>query len=151
MINEDGTNPIQITNPPRAGEWGNSVLPFGDYDPYLSPNGIEIVFERLVNDQTSHGNYDIYKINIETKQEEALTNTGYTQGLPVLSYMGDRIVYLVGAIGEQGHFDLYLMNSDGSENQNITPKYYPEEFLCHDPIFSKDDSKIYFIGEWYSD
>ena len=43
------------------------------------------------------------------------------------------------------------MNADGSENQNITPDYYPADFLCHDPIFSKDDSIVYFIGEWYLD
>lgn len=151
MINEDGTDPLMITNPPKAGEWGNSVLPFGDYDPFLNPEGKKIVFERLVDDQISHGNYDIYTVNLETKEEEAITNTGYTQGLPVWSNSGEQVVYLVGAIGDQGQFDIYYMNANGSENKNITPDYYPPDFLCHDPIFSKDDSSIYFIGEWYSD
>jgi hypothetical protein len=132
IIDEDGTNLAQVTDPPRAGEWGNAVLPFGDYDPNLNPDGNKIAFERLVDDKTVH-------------------DTGYTQGLPVWSHSGERIVYLVGAIGNEGKYDIYIMNSDGSENRNITPEYFPVDFLCHDPIFSKDDSKIFFIGEWYSD
>jgi len=151
IIDEDGTNLAQVTDPPRAGEWGNAVLPFGDYDPNLSPDGNRIVFERLVDDETSHGNYNIYVINLDGSGESAITDTGYTQGLPVWSHSEERIVYLVGAMGNEGKYDIYLMNSDGSENRNITPEYFPADFLCHDPIFSKDDSKIFFTGEWYSD
>jgi Tol biopolymer transport system component len=151
MMDEDGTNPAQVTDPPRAGEWGNAVLPFGDYDPNLSPDGNRIVFERLVGGETVHGNYNIYLINPDGSGETAITDTGYTQGLPVWSHSGEQIVYLVGAIGNEGKYDIYIMNSDGSENRNITPEYFLADFLCHDPIFSKDDSKIFFIGEWYSD
>jgi Tol biopolymer transport system component len=151
MMNEDGSNPVQVTDPTRAGEWGNAVLPFGDYDPDLSPDGNRIVFERMVNDETVHGNYNIYVINVDGSRETALTNTGYTHGLAVWSHSGEQIVYLVSAIGTDGKYDIYLMNSDGSENHNITPEYFPADFLCHNPIFSKDDSKIFFVGEWYSD
>ena len=151
MIDEDGTEATQVTDPPRAGEWGNAVLPFGDYDPNLSHDGNRIVFERLVDDETTHGNYNIYVINLDGSGETAITDTGYTQGLPVWSNSGERIVYLVGAIGNEGKYDIYIMNSDGSENRNIIPEYFLADFLCHDPIFSKDDSKIFFIGEWYSD
>jgi len=151
MMNEDGTGLVQITDPSRAGEWGDAVLPFGDYDPNLSPDGNMIVFERLVNDETSHGNYNIYVINVDGTEETAITDTGYTQGIPVWSHSGKQIVYIVGAIGNEGKYDIYLMNSDGSENRNITPDYFPADFLCHDPIFSKDGTKIFFVGEWYSD
>jgi Tol biopolymer transport system component len=151
MMNEDGTGATQITDPPRAGEKGNAVLPFGDYDPNLSPDGDRIVFERLVGDETVHGNYDIYVVNSDGSGETAITNNGYTQGLPVWSHSGEKIVYLVSAIGTEGKYDIYLMNADGSENRNITPTYFPADFLCHDPIFSEDCSKILFIGEWYND
>ena len=151
MINEDGTGLFQVTDPPRADEWGNAVLPFGDYDPNLSPDGSKIVFERLVNDETTHGNYNIYVISVDGSEETAITDTGYTQGLPVWSHSGKQIVYMVSAIGNEGKYDIYLMNSDGTENRNITPDIFPQDFLCHDPIFAKDDSKIFFVGEWYSD
>ena len=151
MMNEDGTGLFQVTDPPRAGEWGNAVLPFGDYDPNLSPDGNRIVFERLVNDETTHGNYNIYVINVDGTEETAITDTGYTQGLPIWSHSGEQIVFAVGAIGNEGKYDIYFMDSDGSENRNITPEYFPADFLCHHPIFSKDDTKIFFVGEWYSD
>jgi Tol biopolymer transport system component len=155
IMNADGTGARQITDPPRAGEWGNAVLPFGDYDPKLSPDGSKIVFERMVDDKTSHGNYDIYCINTDGSQEVALTNTGYTaqytQGIATWSYRGDKLVYFVTAIGEKGVFDIYIMNADGTNNTKVTPDYFPDNFLCHLPIFSLDDSALFFIGEWWGE
>ena len=151
MINEEGTELSQVTDPQGAGEWGNAVLPFGDYDPNLSPDGNKIVFERLVDDETTHGNYNIFIINIDGTKETAITDTGYSQGLAIWSHSGEEIVFSVGAIGNEGKYDIYIINSDGSENRNITPEYFLVGFLCHHPIFSKDDTRIFFIGEWYSD
>ena len=151
IMNDDGTAPRQVTNPPRAGEWGNAVLPFGDYDPRISPDGTTILFERMVDDNTRHGNYDIFRISIDGSQEAALTSTGYSQGIANWSHSGDRIVYFVSAMGEKGVFDMYMMNPDGTGNRNITPEYFPENFLSHLPIFSSDDSQIYFVGEWWGE
>jgi Tol biopolymer transport system component len=81
--------------------------------------------------------------------ETNLTNCGYTQGLASWSHSGDRIVYEVAAIGAEGKYDIYVMNADGSDNNDATPDYFPQEFLCHSPNFSHDDSQIFFIGEWY--
>jgi hypothetical protein len=52
-------------------------------------------------------------------------------------------------VGEEGKYDLYVMNSDGTNIVNVTPDYFPPDFLCHTPVFSMDDSRIYFIGEWW--
>lgn len=149
-IKSDGTFPFQLTNPPKAAEWGNTNLPFGDYDPRLSPDGTKVVFERLEDDASPHGNYNIYIINADGSGETRLTNTGYSQGLASWSHSGDKIVYTVSAVDTQGKYDLYMMNADGTNNHNITPDYFPDAFLCHAAIFSKDDSKIFFIGEWFS-
>ncbi len=148
-MKDDGTEPIQITNPPNAGRWGNANLPFGDYDPRLSPDGDKVVFERLWGDNTPHGNYDIYVVNSDGTGEIRLTDDGYTQGLASWSHSGDRIVYLVAAIGSEGKYDIYMMNSNGTDNRDATPSYFPSNFLCHSPVFSIDDSTIYFIGEWW--
>lgn len=151
MMNEDGTAATQVTDPPRAAEKGNAILPFGDYDPNLSPDGSRIVFERMVDDATVHGNYDIYLISVDGSGETALTDNGYTQGLAVWSHSGEQIAYIVSAIENEGKYDLYLMNSDGSENRDITPEYFPADLLCYDPIFSGDDTSVFFVGEWYLD
>ena len=129
--------------------WGNANLPFGDYDPRLSPDGSKLVFERLLNDSSIHGNYDIFIVNSDGTGETRLTYTGYSQGLASWSHSGDKIVYIVAAIGTEGKYDMYIMNYDGTDSRNITPDYFPSNFLCHSPIFSPDDSEILFIGEWW--
>lgn len=149
VVKDDGTEAVQVTDPPKAGEWGNAVLPFGDYDPRFSPDGTKIAFERLVGDNITHGNYDIYVINSDGSGETRLTENGYTQGLVVWSHSGDIMVYLVGAIGGQAKYRIYMMNSDGTNNHDMTPDYFPAAFLCREPIFSVDDSKIFFVGQWW--
>lgn len=146
-IRDDGTDPFQVTEPPRAGEWGNANLPFGDYDPQFNREGTRIAFERLENDTSPHGNYNIHVVNADGSGETPLTDTGYSQGFPSWSHSGDAIVYLIAAINTTGYYDMYMMNADGTENHDITPEYFPSNFLCHSPIFSEDDSKIYFVGE----
>ncbi len=148
-INDDGSNPSIITDPPNAGEWGNANLPFGDYDPNINPDGRMITFERLENDTSPHGNYNIFTIGIDGDNESRLTDNYYTQGFPTWSNSGKKILLLVTAVSDEGRFDLYMMNADGSNYKNITPDYFPDIFLCHAGIFSPDDSKIFFIGEWW--
>ncbi len=147
-IQDDGTNPTQVTNPANAGQWGNANLPIGDYDPRLSQDGTRIVFERLESTDSPHGSYNIYAINSDGTEETRLTNTGYAQGLASWSHSGDKIVYIVAAIENEGKYDIYSMSADGTDNRNITPDYFPASFLCYSPIFSVDDLKIYFIGQW---
>ncbi len=149
MIQADGTNPVQITHPPRAGEWGKTNLPFGDYDPRLSPDGSRIVFERLEDDSSPHGNYNFFVINADGSGETRLTTDGASQGLASWSHAGDKLVYVVAAINDQGMYDMHVMNADGTAIHDITPAYFPTTFLVHAAIFSKDDTEIFFIGEWW--
>ena len=149
IMNEDGTGDRRVTNPPRAGEWGQAGLPFGDYDPRLDPDLSRIVYSRLLDDISSHGNYDFFSIPADSGAERRLTETGYSQSLASFSRSGEQLVYVVGAIGSQGAYDLYLMNSDGAGGHNITPDYFPQEFLCRFAVFSADDALIYFVGEWW--
>ena len=148
-VGVDGSDPIQITRPPRAGEWGNANLPFGDYDPRWSPDGTRLVFERLEDDTSPHGNYNLFTIGADGLGETRLTDTGYSQGLASWSRAGDRITYSVAAIGAEGMYDIYVMNADGTNNLNVTPDYFPAGFLCHAPIFSADDAKVFFVGQWW--
>ena len=88
-------------------------------------------------------------VNADGSSETRLTDSGYSQGIVSWSHSGDRLVFVVGAIGSEGKYDIYIMNSDGSNITNINPDYFPLNFLCHTPVFSADDSKIFFIGEWW--
>jgi Tol biopolymer transport system component len=149
-VKSNGTQLTKVTSPPRAGEWGNANLPFGDYDPYISPDGTKIAFERLEDDTSAHGNYNIYLIDVDGTNETKITNTYWSQGFATWSNNGDKILFLVAAINDEGKYDLYVMNSDGTNVRKITPSYFPADFLCYAGVFSDDDSKIYFIGEWWS-
>jgi len=149
VMNENGTGARRVTDPPRAGEWGDAVLPFGDYDPRISPDGGGIVFERMVDDASPHGNYDLYIVGVDGSGETRLTETGWTQGLASWSHSGEKIVYLVSAVGTEGRYDIYLMNADGSGATDLTSGIFPHGFLAHCAVFSADDSIIYFVGEWW--
>ncbi len=149
-MKDNGSDAQQVTSPPKAGQWGNANLPFGDYDPRFSPDGIKVAFERLEADTSSHGNYNLYVIDSTGTGETRLTDTGYSQGLAIWSHSGDKLVYVVAAIGSAGKYDIYMMDSDGSNARNITPDYFPASFLCHSAMFSKDDSKVYFTGQWWT-
>jgi Tol biopolymer transport system component len=107
------------------------------------------VFERLVGDTSVHGNYDIYSIGVDGTGETALTSSRYSQGLPSWSHSGDQIVYIVAAINDKGVYRIYMMDSDGGNDRDITPNYFPDNFLCTSAVFSNDDSKLYFIGQWW--
>ncbi|MFC2063102.1 hypothetical protein ACFLS8_04080 [Chloroflexota bacterium] len=149
IMQDDGTTPVRITDPPNAGVWGNANLPFGDYDPRLSPDGRQIAFERLEDDTSPHGNYNIFLVNADGSGETRLTDNGYSQGIVSWSHSGTRLVFVVAGIGSEGKYDMYIMNSDGSDITNINPDYFPPDFLCHTPVFSADDSKVFFIGQWW--
>jgi Tol biopolymer transport system component len=148
-IRDDGTGLAEVTSPADAGQWGTANLPIGDYDPRLTPDGSKIVFERLEDPESTHGRYNIFTVNSDGTEETRLTDTNYAQGLGSWSHSADRIVYGVAAINDEGKYDMYLMNSDGSDSHSITPECFAASFLCHSPIFSQDDSEIYFIGQWY--
>jgi Tol biopolymer transport system component len=148
-INDEGTQSVKVTDPSGHGEWGESNLPKGDYDPRFSFDGQKIVFERLEDINQPNGGYNLFTINLDGTGETRLTDNNYSQGIASWSHSGDKIIYVVAAIDGAGKYDMYIINSDGSENNNITPSYFPPDFLCYSPIFSNDDSKIFFIGQWW--
>jgi len=149
VMDDNGTNTKQVTDYGRAGEQGNADLPFGDYDPRLNPTGTMICFERMIDDQFISGNYDFYTININGTEETAITTTGWQQFIAEWSHAGDKLLFTVAAKSGAGIYDMYTMNPDGSDLTNITPVDWPAEFICSQGIFSYDDSKIYFVGEWW--
>jgi TolB protein len=150
-MNSDGSNPRQLTDPNRAGEWGNANLPIEDYDPKISPDVTKVVFERIVGDQSTHGNYDLFRINLDGTDLVNLTESGYSQGLADWSPSGNKIAYIVAAIEDVGKYDIYLINPDGTGSRNITPKSAPAEFLVQWVSYGEDDNTLYFIGEWWSE
>ena len=151
IMQEDNSNVRQLTHHPRAGEWGNANLPFGDFDPRISLDGSRVLFSRMVDDRSQHGNYDLYVVDIDGENLIRLTDTGYSQGLSNWSKAGDRILYIIAVVDDVGQYDVYVMNSDGSGNHNLTPDSFPPSFVVRWATFSHDDTSIYFVGEWWTE
>ncbi len=149
VMDDDGTGAHNITDHPRAGEWGEAVLPFGDYDPRMSQNGEVVAFSRLVDDSSPHGNYDIYRVGVDGSGLAPLTETGYTQGFATWSHAGDRIAFIVSAVGSEGRYDIHVMETNGGNARDLTSGVFPPGFIAHCEVFSEDDSLIYFVGEWW--
>ncbi len=150
IMNSDGTEVEQLTDPKNADVWGNAVLPFGDYDPRISPDGSMVVFERMVNDTTVHGNYELYIMDIDGENEHNITGTRWTQGIAQWSSTGEELIYLVSAMGEEGRYDIFKINVDGTGTTDLTSELFPPGFLAHHPIYAGDDSSVYFVGQWWN-
>jgi Tol biopolymer transport system component len=149
IMDDDGTHARQVTDYARAGQQGDADLPFGDYDPRLDPTGTVISFDRMVGDESPSGNYDFYTISVNATGEAAITNTRWQQFMAEWSHAGDRLLFTLASKGGDGIYDLYTMKPDGSNLLNVTPANWPANFLCSHGVFSHDDSRIYFVGEWW--
>jgi Tol biopolymer transport system component len=147
IMDSDGTNARAVTDPPRAGETGKANLPFGDYDPRISPDGKTVLFERMERDDSPHGNYDFYIANLDGSGIARITQTGYTQGLANWSPSGAEFLFIVTAINGEGKYDLHVRNRDGSGDRNLTPDYFPDDVLIHEAVFSRGATAVYFIAE----
>lgn len=151
VMESDGSNARVITDPPRANQWGRANLPFGDYDPRLSPDGSKVVFSRMIKDDSVHGNYDLFIMDMDGSDLVNLTNTGYSQGLSSWSAKGDKILYILSAIGEMGLYDLYSISLDGTDNQLLNPETLPSELLIQSARYAPDGMSVYFIGQWWKE
>ena len=102
-----------------------------DCSPCWSPDGRRIAFT-----SGRAGGPHIYVMDTQGRVLERLTNRGYNDS-PDWSTKGDRIV----CSSQQGsHFDIRIMNSDGSEKMSLTRNCGDNE----NPSFSPDGRHIVF-------
>lgn len=149
IMEESGSNETVVSDPPQAGEWGDANLPFGDYDPRFSPDGNHIIFERLIDDACPHGDYDLFTIELATGIETRITETGWTQGLAEWSPDASKLLMIVATVDCQGRYDLYRMDRDGGNLENLRPQSCQVNFLFRGAVFGEDENSIYLIGEWW--
>lgn len=103
----------------------------------------------MYGDTISQGNWDIHVVGADGIGEKRLMGTGCSQGLEMWPHSRDRVVRIPAATGTEGECYVCAVDSDGSNSRNITPDYSPRSLLCHSAMFSKDDSKVYFTGQWW--
>ena len=127
LMNKDGSNIKQLTQNKSYEE-----------SPNWSPSGKEIIFTRQLRDSsdTSHAaNGEIFRINLNGSNLTRLTNkAGYDSGAK-FSPNGKQIAFY--GSNEKNNWDLYIMNSDGTDLYNVTN----DSIECYSPDWSTD-------GKW---
>lgn len=130
-----------------------------------SGNGEEIYFSRnrksLVNGILVRGSGEIWKMNLITAKETALTATdNVEEGLPCLSPDGKRVAFSVLSSIGNGYIykDLYIMDADGNNRRLFIEKGYfckwspsgvKVAFLRKDNEPPEDKGSLFFNGTNY--
>ncbi len=110
VMNADGSAPTRLTTDPAS-----------DADPEWSPDGSQLTFW---SDRA--GSYDVFTMRADGTDQQRLTSTPYHEYTPTWASAGDRVLYTLVPTGEQevipgsGGGDVYVMNRDGSNQQNLT-------------------------------
>ena len=97
LSNVDGSAPVLLTDQPS------------DTNPEISPDGSTIVFmsERA-------GNWEIYRMDTDGENLEALTTDSSSDGLPTWSPDGSKIAFVSNRDGE---WSVWVMNANGSSKR----------------------------------
>lgn len=114
-----------------------------DRDPVFSPQGDFIVFSsdrEYVSDTLWHyGNYALFKINLDGKAIEQLTERESNLGNPVFSEDGEKIIFIS---DREGVNNLYLLEIDSLNIHRLTDVFGN----VSSPTLSADDRKLVFSG-----
>jgi Tol biopolymer transport system component len=112
VVNADGTGLTQLTHISAVDDIG---------PPAWSPDGSQIAFQALRGD----GNYNIYLVNADGTGFTDLTGEPGDENIPTWSPDGTKIAFIAGkAVSENpgnfGTFDVYVMDSDGTNKTRVT-------------------------------
>ncbi len=119
------------------------------YHPYFSPDNNKIIF---ISNESDDGFFQVWVIDIITKDKEQLTFEPYNHYFPRYNSEGDKIIYTRNYYYQENESSIrrkmsaiWIMNSNGANKQ-----LYIENAFCGS--FNHDDTKVVFQkGRFYSD
>jgi len=126
VMNRDGTDVVRLTNYPGVDQY-----------PDWSPDGQEIAFRRDV---------DIYVMRVSTGEVRRLTDAPPLNQMPAWSPNGKQLAFMS---QRAGYISVWLMNADGSNPVNLTPKNpgdLDSDWVSRAPSWSTTGRQIYFMS-----
>jgi Tol biopolymer transport system component len=141
LMNADGSQPRQITRPPRSK---SAPGLYGDFDPKISPDGSKIAFMRIDGGES----WRVMVLDLDSGEEKTLTPPGVMQWLPTWSSDGKLLLYVHVDRKNPKDIGLYTMTPDGRDRRMIP---LPRGYLYgHSTFFpgdgSSDSARIIFNG-----
>ena len=104
--------------------------------PVWTPDGQHLIYIRKHN-----GNFDLYQLDLDTREEVQLTDTDYDEWDPSVSDDGRRIVY---AGRKDDNWDLFILDRNNLKSRQVTATKGDE----WDPTFSHNDARLLYAGEF---
>ena len=126
MMNRDGTGQTRLTNYPGIDQF-----------PDWSPDGREIAFRRDI---------DIYVLDITTGVTRRLTDAPPLNQMATWSPSGQQLAFMS---QRAGYTSVFLMNADGRDQHNLTPKDARDadsDWISRAPSWSTTGRQIYFMS-----
>jgi Tol biopolymer transport system component len=126
VMNGDGSGVTRLTNHPGIDQF-----------PDWSPDGQEIAFRR---------DTDVYVLDLRSGESRFLTDTPPLNQMPAWSPDGKQLAFMS---AREGYASVFVMNSDGSGQRNLTPKDLDDDEILWSsraPSWSTTGRRIYFMS-----
>ena len=140
LMNADGSDPRNLTNTSGA---------VSDRDPRFSPDGQQIAFTSFGKQPSNaEGDFEVYLMNADGSGQRNLTNNpGLSEFASDFSSDGREIAFSsfgVQPSNPEGDFEIYLMNTDGAEQRNVTNT--AGGISDFDAAFSPDGQTVAYVS-----
>ena len=135
--NRDGNFELYVMDRDGLDLTRLTTYPGVDQFPEWSPNGQEIAFRRDV---------DIHVLDASTGQTRRLTDAPPLNQMASWSPNGKQLAFMS---SRAGYVSVFLMNADGSDQRNLTPKDpgdLDSDWISRAPSWSTNGRQVYFMS-----